>query len=108
LLFGTFFHLEENDTEVAAQRLLHAYKTGEVEFESEFDYFVGRFVLIINSPSECTVFNDALGTRSIYYSVDREAVSSHYNLLEAKLNASPIRTWQESRMAMDLTKSPEI
>lgn len=108
VLFGTFFHLNEENNKIAAERLLRAYISGEEEFECEFDNFVGRFVLLINSPTECCVFNDALGTRSIYYAVDQQAVSSHYNLLATKLGEAPVRTWQESRMAMDLTKSSQI
>lgn len=108
VLFGTFFHLEENDSTRALNKLVHALERGTSEFEAELDFLVGRFVLITVKNSQCHIYHDALGTRSIYYATNKCNIASHFNLLLLDSEIDPPRTWRESRMAMDLTKSSAI
>ena len=108
IVFGNFYHLEEKDSGKALQRLLEAFEAGELEFESETDLLVGRYVLIVVSGSQTFVYNDALGTRSIYYSIDGSAISSHFHLLARQLGIETDHEWDERRMAMDLTMSSKI
>ena len=108
VVFGNFYHLDEPDTPKVLHRLAAAYEIGKIEFEKETDLLVGRYVLIIIDGPNCYVSNDALGTRSIYYSTKRSAISSHYNLIAKDTAAKPVRAWNEARMAMDLTLSSDI
>lgn len=107
-VFGTFFHLEIDDKSVLAQKLQLALKESWSNLESELDLLVGRYVVLGSARAENHIYHDALGTRSVYYSTDHSVVSSHYNLLARMLNSSAMRTWDQSRMAMDLTKAPTI
>src|SRR5690554_6192244 len=43
--------------------------------EQTFDLF-GQFVIIVNDGNELTAFNDAAGTRSIFYKTDFSAIAS--------------------------------
>ena len=108
MLFGTFFHLEESDPKDMMTRLLRALELGTANLEAEIDLLVGRFVLVIAEDSNCIVYNDAMGTRSVYYATNESSVASHYNLLAETVDCEQIRTWDEARMSMDLTKSAEI
>lgn len=108
VLFGTFYHLEEHDPELAVERLLQAYEVSETKFEDELDLMVGRYVVVVSTSKNNFVYHDALGTRSVYYSTTSDDVSSHFNLLAETIQAESDRTWDEARMAMDLTPSSQI
>lgn len=108
IVFGNFYHLEENDSGKALQRLLEAFEAGESEFESETDLLVGRYLLVVSSGEQTFVYNDALGTRSVYYSIDGSVISSHFHLLARKLGIETDHAWDERRMAMDLSMSSDI
>src|SRR5699024_2986716 len=90
------------------QKLQLALKESWSKLESELELLVGRYIVLGSARAENHIYHDALGTRSVYYSTDHSVVSSHYNLLARMLNSSAMRTWDQSRMAMDLTKAPTI
>lgn len=105
---GTFYHLDEIDQDDAVERLLRSYEQSIESFEYELDLLVGRYVVVVSTKNQVVVYHDALGTRSVYYSTTSKDVASHYNLLAETLAVEQDRTWDEARMAMDLTLSPQI
>ena len=108
VVFGSFFHLEENDLDLVVERLLQRYETSEEKFEDELDLLVGRYVVVVSDQDNNFVYHDALGTRSVYYSTASNDVSSHFNLLLEMLQIEKETDWDEARMAMDLTMSSQI
>ncbi len=73
-----------NDFQILNNLLSHS--NNKIEFiERTFDLF-GQFVIIIKDHDEITIFNDALGTKSIFYKTDFSAIASTPKLLSHFMN----------------------
>lgn len=77
-LLGTAWHIHG---QLVAETLRQAYEEGEARFLDELDYIAGRFLLFYRSNGRLHVTQDALGLRSVFYSVASRCLSSHYHLL---------------------------
>lgn len=66
-----------------AKSLIKSRVLGEVNFLDELDELSGRFTIIINFEDITKIYNDACGTRTIYYdtSDNHTLISSHSHLI---------------------------
>ncbi|MFE1083450.1 asparagine synthetase B family protein [Brevibacterium sediminis] len=69
------------DLKSIAEILHAALADGQERFLDSLDYLGGRYMIIVQADGLYRVFNDAHGTRTVYYDVTRQAVSSHAHLL---------------------------
>jgi len=61
--------------------LFDSFFNNHTYFLNLLDYLAGRYVIIAGDKSEVNFYNDAAGTRSIYYSLTSSLVSSHANFI---------------------------
>lgn len=69
------------DNDELIELLFTAYSNDFNEFLDLLDYLAGRYVIIVGNSNEVKIYNDAVGTRSVYYSLSSYLVSSHVNLI---------------------------
>ena len=77
------------DLQVVAEALHTELTRGQEHFLDALDYLGGRFAIIVEVDGLYRVFHDAHGTRTIYYDVDRPALSTHAHLLASLIGAEP-------------------
>ena len=65
-----------------ARSLLIAAGVSSEEFHRRLNFLAGRYVIVLRVGGEVRVYNDTLGTRSVYYSLQSEIVCSHLRLLQ--------------------------
>lgn len=63
------------------KKLYNEYKNDYDEFLNSLDYIAGRYVIMLIGDKSFEVFQDAVGARSIYYTLDRNVISSHIYLI---------------------------
>lgn len=63
------------------EELLTNYFGNYSQFLDIIDYLAGRYIIAIGDKEEVNIYNDAAGTRSVYYSLTDNLVSSHVFLL---------------------------
>lgn len=69
-----------------------------VDSENFLDYIdnlSGRFVIIICINSKIVIFNDACGTKTVYYHKMHQIVSSHYNLIKDLIPLEPLPLFEK-------------
>lgn len=89
LIYGMAAYVPPAGTEVEATAdlqsiagiLQSALAEGQEGFLDSLDYLGGRYMIIVQAGGLYRVFNDAHGTRTVYYDVARQAFSSHVHLL---------------------------
>lgn len=64
-----------------AERLAEAAAHGETEFLDMLDVLGGRHVVLLGNEDGFSLYQDAIGMRSVYFSSSAEIVTSHANLL---------------------------
>src|SRR5699024_11102299 len=69
------------DNNELVELLYDTYWNDINKFLDILDYLAGRYVIIVGNSDEVKVYNDAVGTRSVYYSLTSNLVSSHVNLI---------------------------
>src|SRR5699024_869851 len=69
------------DNDELTELLFATYSNDFNKFLDILDYLAGRYVIIVGNSSEVRIYNDAVGTRSVYYSLSSNLVSSHVNLI---------------------------
>lgn len=70
---------------LACTALLRALTVSRTSFYEELAALAGRFVVAVQIADRVQFFNDALGTRPIFYSKDFSVVASHARLIEELL-----------------------
>src|SRR5699024_232093 len=63
------------------RKLLYEYTHNYDEFLNSLDYIAGRYVIMLIGDNYFEAFQDAVGARSIYYTLDRNIISSHIYLI---------------------------
>lgn len=69
------------DNDELIELLYSTYFNDYNEFLDTLDYLAGRYVIIAGNSTDVNIYNDAVGTRSVYYSLTSSLVSSHVNLI---------------------------
>lgn len=69
------------DFNMIAHNMKNKLMQSKLEFLDYLDILNGRFVCIYSINGNLFVLNDATGARSVYYSLTRPVLASHYNLL---------------------------
>ena len=73
-----------------ARSLLFTAGVSSEEFHRRLNFLAGRYVIVLRVGGEVRVYNDTLGTRSVYYSLQSGIVCSHLRLLEqVELSVGP-------------------
>lgn len=89
-----------------AEYLLTQVETSLDAFHQALDLMSGRFVILLYRNRELVVYNDAIGSRTVYYSSGRRVIASHINLLRMYESAELVgRQFQPSELdwAADFT-----
>lgn len=84
IIYGhyTYAHPEHSfSNQKLIEILFEKYFVDYSEFLNMLDYLGGRYVIIVGDGHNINFYNDAAGTRSIYYSLDNDIVSSHVKLI---------------------------
>ncbi|MEX5274353.1 hypothetical protein RF638_10405 [Kocuria sp. CPCC 205235] len=82
LVHGLCLFAGENEQDLSpAQRLTEAAIVGETKFLNLLDYFGGRHVVLSGDANGFSLYQDATGMRSVYYSKSNALIASHANLL---------------------------
>ena len=63
------------------EKMLRSLQQSQELFFDYLDVLNGRFVCIYSFGDSVFVLNDATGSRSVFYSTEKPALASHYNLL---------------------------
>lgn len=90
--FGLFLYAGDDDVDTvdaaedspapcAAHRLMTALEDGLERFLDLLDDFGGRHLVIRGDDDGVTLYQDATGMRTVYFSADAALVSSHLNLI---------------------------
>lgn len=69
------------DSDVARSLLIAAGDSSD-QFHKRLNLLAGRYAIVLRIGEEVRVYNDTLGTRSVYYSLQSEIVCSHLRLLQ--------------------------
>lgn len=102
----------KNDS--SARRFLHLAQESIELFEDELDYLCGRYLIILHLHGKTWIYNDAIGSRTVYYSADRSIAAAHLNLLnqisphELLSNSLKNARVAEYQWAADLTPYKEV
>lgn len=64
-----------------AKRLAEAAALGETEFLDMLDVLGGRHIVLLGNKEGFSLYQDAIGMRSVYFSSSAELITSHANLL---------------------------
>lgn len=64
------------------KNLLNFYYNNYENFLETLDYISGRYVIIIGDTQDIMVFPDASNTRTTYFSLDKNIISSHVYLIQ--------------------------
>lgn len=83
IIHGHFIYVgEEISTDLdLLSYLLDAYWNDFESYLEILDFIGGRYAVVIGNKNHVEVFQDAAGTRSVYFSTDNNALSSHVHLL---------------------------
>lgn len=65
----------------SAHRLLRLAQESVDSFENELDYMSGRYLIVLHLQGSTWLYNDAIGSRTVYYSSARAIAASHLQLL---------------------------
>ncbi|WP_246521275.1 hypothetical protein [Ornithinibacillus massiliensis] len=95
---------EVNDIHLIAKKLLSKMKKGEEEFLDYLDELSGRFVIITQTPYKTEVYNDACGTRTVYYNTKGigTTISSHSSII------ADLFGYKKSKIASDILTSKDF
>ncbi|MGV0379123.1 hypothetical protein [Corynebacterium lehmanniae] len=52
------------------------------KFHEELEYLSGRYVILVGLSGKTYLYNDTLGARTVYYSVENRIVASHLRILQ--------------------------
>jgi hypothetical protein len=74
------------ESSTIGSNLIMSYIKSREEFLNYIDNLSGRFIILCNFENHYEIYQDACGTRSVYYSTDTCVVSSHFNLLIENLD----------------------
>lgn len=90
-----------------ARYLLDHLLAGQEAFYGALDRLGGRHLILQGTPDSLTVYNDAAGTRSVYWSEAAQVVASHLALLnevhphvrrkDAQEQRASLATWDDTR-----------
>ncbi|MBD2761402.1 hypothetical protein IEE92_02350 [Kocuria sp. cx-116] len=64
-----------------AERLAEAAALGDTEFLDMLDVLGGRHIVLLGNKDGFSLYQDAIGMRSVYFSTSAEILTSHANLL---------------------------
>lgn len=81
---GHFTHVgveKDYNNEELLEELLYLYFNYYDEFLNLLDFIGGRYAIIIGNNKSFSVYQDATGARSVYYTLDKNVISSHLNLI---------------------------
>ncbi len=83
IAFGDAFSPELGvfESQEAFKKMSLAMEAGLDEFYRVLDGMCGRFAILIKSPNGWEVYHDALGSRSVFYSLTQHVFASHVELL---------------------------
>lgn len=107
-LSGFWYDVCDQDVSNLFVRLSDALSRSRQDFERELDYVGGRFIAIAWKDGKCHLYQDAVGARSVYYRLDDDLITSHFELAQSGGKKSAEVPWRRSRMAMDLTSDESI
>lgn len=95
---------DSRNSDVASSLLTSAGISSE-ELHRRLNFLAGRYVIVLRVGGEVRVYNDTLGTRSVYYSLQSDLVCSHLRLLQqVEPQADRIhKTASSAAVAMDDT-----
>lgn len=83
-----------SDTDSPAQSLLDIYRSAENHLdglrsiEDALYDFAGRYAVVVCTENDLVLYNDAVGTRTVYFNERTRQVASHYDML-ARLSGKP-------------------
>lgn len=99
----------QNPDTPPARYLLEHLLIGQDAFYHALDRLGGRHLILQGTPDFLTVYNDAAGTRSVYWSESAQVVASHLALLnevhphdrrnDAQEQRASLGTWDDTRFA---------
>lgn len=114
IIHGHFkFVGKNNDEEIGNHELprilLNNYINDKINFLELLDFIGGRYVIIIGNSEHVEAYPDACMCRSIYYTVDRNILASHVEMITDNYSyeKDPV-VEQASRISFNLTKSPYL
>lgn len=84
IIHGHFIHMGLNKTiehKNLCEELLEVYENDYDSFLDELDFIGGRYIIIVSNNNIAQVYPDASATRSCYYMLEKNVVSSHLNLI---------------------------
>ncbi|WP_020006133.1 hypothetical protein [Salinicoccus albus] len=84
IIHGHFTYVEpkkELKRKDLAQYLLSNYKENYSAFLNALDFLAGRYVIIIGNSNDIRFYPDASSTRSVYYTLNNNIVSSHAHFI---------------------------
>ncbi|MGQ1836893.1 hypothetical protein ACT4S2_00350 [Kocuria turfanensis] len=82
LVHGTCFAVGDEDAADVTPWLLAKCLRSEGEFLDALDVLAGRHVVVTGDPTSATIYQDAAGARSVYYSPAARLVASHAHLVQ--------------------------
>lgn len=106
---GHWAFTKKMSSERAAENLLSHLIESLDRFEQALENMVGRHLIICGTGEGTRLYNDSLGNRTVYYSIDSSLVCSHLNLLlehEPHRHISP--TFKATRWAADYTLADRV
>lgn len=80
VVYGRWCDLNERESSDIANELLRQHSISIERFHKRLSDLVGRF-FVATYFSSLRIYNDPIGLRSVYYSLDSKLISSHLNLL---------------------------
>lgn len=81
LVHGTCFAVGDEDVADVAGWLLAKWIRSDGEFLDALDVLAGRHVVVTGDSTAATLYQDAVGARSVYYSPEARLVASHAHLV---------------------------
>lgn len=93
---------------VVAADLLGSRERSESAFEEHLGRVNGRYVVILSFRGEVHVYNDAVGLRSVYYSLTSDLICSHVNLLLELEPHEQVLSVKVANRAMDATAFAQV
>lgn len=100
-------------SESLASRLWKIFRSGGLDaLECELYDLGGRYAVFASNGNDTWVYNDATGTRAVYYDVGTGSVGSHFDMLERLCTYRPFNSSPIGELRLDLrnrrTAHPEI
>lgn len=88
-VLGTIIDLENftDDLTIITENLLSKYMKSEDSFLDYVDVLAGRHLIFYGNKDNAYILSDVTGMRTVFYSKNREFISSHSNLIQEYINS---------------------